>query len=97
MQKDKILHYYNHIERHKKYEGKNMIKVRKMSVFRLVGNILRLELCWPPSIGADNSKVTSFDWALAGARSCPSIGQWQQQVVSFDWGLEVARCILQLG
>ena len=54
-------------------------------------NTLRFAFCWPPSIGASTSEVTSFDWALAGARSCPSIGQRQQQVVSFDWGLAPVR------
>ena len=70
---------------------------------------LRLGTFWFPSIGAGNNKVTSFDWALAEAKSCPSIGQRQQQgpvlrlgkgsskVLSFDWEKAAARSCPLIG
>ena len=79
MQKDKILRYYNHIERHKKYEGKNKIKVRKMSVFRFGQEQPSIFISRLPSIGSlqqwghslrlsfGTSQVMYFDWRLAPA------------------------------
>ena len=57
---------------------------------------LRLAFCWPPSIGAGNNEVMSFDWALEGAKSCPSIGRRQHQVISFDWSRSATSYILRL-
>ena len=62
MQEDKNLRYYKHIKRHKKYEGKNKIKVRKRVSFDPGSSTLRLAFCWPPSIGVGSSQVMSFDW-----------------------------------
>ena len=88
MQKDKILRYYNCIKQHKKDKSKKkMVSFdsggKQPSICLLLasfdwgGRSLQFAFGWPPSIGADNSKVTSFDWALAEAKSCPSIGQRQ--------------------
>ena len=61
-------------------------KVRKMVSFDSGSSTLRLELCWPPSIGVGSSEVMSFDWDFG-----------RGEVLSFDWAKAAASGILRLG